>query len=308
MFDQSTGFLASLARSKVRNRLSLIHNPTSGQRNRQRLQSFLGALGKCGMRVALHATGERGHASALARNASARDSDVLAIAGGDGTINEVINGVADRSLPIALLPLGTANVLAAELGLPRDPDRLARVIARGKTAEAFVPTANRRRFIMMVGAGFDAYVVATVQPRLKRVFGRLAYVVAFGRALFRFPYRRYQVSIDGTRYEAASVIVANGRCYGGRFTCAPDARIDDPDLHVCLFLRSGPWSALRYGTALVLGTLDRRSDVAIMRGRHVEVLGEPGEAVQCDGDLGLTLPLCIDAGSDTLRFIVAADG
>ena len=308
MFDQSTALPESLAAARAYNRLSVIHNPASGLRNRQRLTRFLQELTAHGMRVAHHQTAERGHAAALAECVSSLDSDVLVIGGGDGTINEVINGAIDRALPIALLPLGTANVLAAELDLPRDPGRLAQAIADGKTSEVFLPAANGRRFTMMVGAGFDAHVVATVNRRFKRLLGRLAYVAAFCRALFRFPYRRYEVVVDGTAYEAASVIVANGRCYGGRFTCAPEARVDEPDLHVCLFLRSGPWSAVRYGVALLLGVLHRRRDVLMVRGSHVEIRGAPGEPAQCDGDLALTLPLCIEAGLETLRFIVSPQG
>jgi diacylglycerol kinase (ATP) len=105
-------------------------------------------------------------------------------------------------------------------------------------------------------------------------------------------------------HDAASVVIANGRYYGGRFTCAPDAALDDADLHVCLFLAGGRWSALRYGIALVCGRLHRRSDVRIVRGREIRVTGAAGEPVQCDGDVVTTLPLVVRASGETLRLIV----
>jgi diacylglycerol kinase family enzyme len=210
------------------------------------------------------------------------------------------------SLPVAILPLGTANVLAAELGLSARSFQLARCVLEGATTEVYLPRANGRRFTMMVGVGFDAHVVAGVNCRLKRFLGRMAYIVAFARIVRKFPYRCYEVIVDGRTYRAASVIIANGHYYAGRFSCAPEARLDDPDLHVCLFLRTGRWSTLRYGLSLLLGSLHRRSDVMILRGRSVDVRGQPGEPVQCDGDIATILPLSVRATGEKLRFLTAA--
>ncbi len=234
------------------------------------------------------------------------DADVIVIAGGDGTINEVVNGLSLLSLPVAVLPLGTANVLAAELGLSARSSRLAHCVCEDATTEVYLPRANGRRFTMMVGVGFDAHVVAGVNCRLKRFLGRMAYIVAFARMVRKFSYRCYEVTVDGRTYRAASVIIANGHYYAGRFSCAPEARLDDPDLHVCLFLRTGRWSTLRYGLSLLLGSLHRRGDVMILRGRSVEVRGKPGEPVQCDGDIATILPLSVRATGEKLRFLTPA--
>jgi diacylglycerol kinase family enzyme len=211
--------------------------------------------------------------------------------------------LAAGSLPVALLPLGTANVLAGELGIPARPSRLARCIREGATTDVYLPRANGRRFTMMVGVGFDAHVVADVSCRLKHLFGRTAYLLAIAKMFRKFPYRFYEVIVDGKAYRAASAVIANSHYYAGRLTCAPDARLDDPDLHVCLFLRSGRWSTLRYGLSLLLGRLHRRSDVMIVRGRTVEVRGHPGEPVQCDGDIATILPLTVNATEEKLRFL-----
>lgn len=304
MFDQSRDHLTALGDAPARLRMRLVHNPTSGLRNARRLGRFLRVFAAQGMAVSVQRTGRCGDAQAFAAETSA-GADVLAVAGGDGTINEVLNGVRDASLPIAIVPLGTANVVAAEVGSPRRPFRLAKAISARGLTEAYLPRANGRRFAMMVGVGFDAHVVVAVNRRLKRVLGKGAFVLAFIKTLREFPYRRYDIVIDGRAYRAASVIIANGHFYGGRFTCAPAARLDEPDLHVCLFLGTGPWSTIRYGLSLVLGTLYRRPDFQIVRGRHIEVRGAPGEPVQCDGDAALALPLTVVATGDRVRFVTS---
>jgi YegS/Rv2252/BmrU family lipid kinase len=303
MFDQSGELLAALASADRRPRITVIHNPTSGSWNARRLHRFLKPLAADGLSIDIRRTRRCGDGEALAAAVSAQDTDVLAIAGGDGTIDEVVNGLAVASLPVAILPLGTANVLAAELGISARSSRLARRVLEGSTTEVYLPRANGRRFTMMVGVGFDAHVVAGVNCRLKHFLGKAAYVLAFASTVWKFPYRCYDVIVDGHAYRAASVVIANGHFYGGRFSCAPDARLDEPDLHVCLFLRTGRWSTLRYGLSLLLGRLHRRQDVDIVRGRTIEVRGETGEPVQCDGDAAAALPLMVSATTERLRFV-----
>jgi YegS/Rv2252/BmrU family lipid kinase len=303
MLDESRGHLAALAAAHDRPRITMIHNPTSGSWNARRLHRFVESLAAEGMSIDIRRTRKRGDGKALAAAIAPGDADVLVIAGGDGTINEVVNGLTAISLPVAILPLGTANVLAAELGISARSSRLARSILEGRTSEVCLSRANGRLFTMMVGVGFDAHVVAGVNCRLKHILGKTAYILAFARTVWKFPYRRYEVIVDGRAYRAASVVIANGHFYAGRFTCAPGARLHEPDLHVCLFLRTGRWSTLRYAISLLLGTLHRRRDIEIVRGRTIEVHGEPGEPVQCDGDAATTLPLTVDATGEKLRFL-----
>lgn len=308
MLDQSRAWLAALSPAR-QSRLAVIHNPVSGRANGRRMRRYLRALRDCGLTADLRVTHASGDAEHLASMVTDETAGTLVVAGGDGTINEVINGAVPAfSPPIALLPLGTANVLHAELSLPTAPAPLAAAIAAGNTQPVYTPTANGRRFVVMAGAGFDAHVVADVSGRTKRLLGRGAYVLSALRTLLRFPFRGYDVAVDGVKHQAASVIIANAHYYGGRYTCAPDARLDDPDLHVCLFRRGGRWAALRYSLALLRGTLHRRPDVTIIRARHVEVRGEPGEPVQCDGDALATLPLTVEADGRALSFIVPPSG
>jgi diacylglycerol kinase family enzyme len=206
-----------------------------------------------------------------------------------------------------LVPLGTANVLAAEIGLATSPAVVARTIAQGASERAYVGLANGRCFTAMAGVGFDAHVVANVDLGLKRRIGKGAYVLESLRQLFRFRFPRYRVTVDGRAFEAASVIVAKGHYYAGRYVCAPEARLDRPELHVCLFQRGGRWNAIRYAVALALGRLPKLPDFRIVRGSTVTIDGPPGEPVQGDGDIIAQLPARIEIAPRPLHLIVPGD-
>jgi diacylglycerol kinase (ATP) len=294
-------------------RMTVVFNPTAGGRRRARLDETLKLLRASGCEVAVQATAARGDAETIARGFGVPPQalDLLVIAGGDGTINEAVNGLlsagGDGASSMALVPLGTANVLANEIGLATAPAAVARAIARGASVRAYVGVANGRCFTAMAGAGFDAHVVANVSLRLKRLFGKGAYVLESLRQLWRFPFPRYRVNVDGQSYDAASVIVAKGHFYGGRYVCAPEARLDQPEFHVCLFERGGRWNAVRYALALALGRLPRLPDFRVVRGRAVTIDGPSGDPLQGDGDIIARLPVRIEIAPQPLRLIVPSD-
>ena len=232
------------------------------------------------------------------------------VAGGDGTINEAVNGLTGAGTqppPLAVLPLGTANALASEIGLDLSPERTARTIAMGRAVPVVVGRANDRVFSMMAGAGFDAHVVEAVNLDLKRLIGKGAYVWESARALWRFGFPGYRVTLDGTVHDAASVIVAKGHFYGGRFVCAPEARLTEPLFQVCLFRHPGAWNALRYATALGLGRLDRLPDYQVVPARDVLIEGPDGDPVQGDGDVIARLPVRIRLVPEALRLVMPTD-
>src|SRR5262245_61827123 len=292
-------------------RMTVVFNPTAGGRRRARLNQTLKLLRDSGCEVAVQATAARGDAETIAREFGGQPQprDLLVVAGGDGTINEAVNGLLSGggASPLALVPLGTANVLANEIGLVTAPAAVARTIAGGTAVHAYVGIANGRCFTAMAGAGFDAHVVAHVSLRLKRLLGKGAYVLESLRQLWRFSFPRYRVTVDGQSYDAASVIVAKGHYYGGRYVCAPDARLDQPEFHVCLFQRSGRWHAIRYALALVFGRLPRLADFRVVRGRAVTIDGPAGDPLQGDGDIIAHLPARIAIAPQPLHLIVPPD-
>ncbi len=274
---------------RPRRRLLVIANPLLSRRRKRRLDAAIARLEAMGCTVSMLQS--RGPDGGALRRDDLERYDAVVAAGGDGTVNEVVNGLGEASVPLALLPLGTANVLAAELDLPQAPARLAELIVHGRPRSLYLGRVDGRRFMMMVGVGFDAHAVAGVAPLLKRLAGRLAYVAAALGQLVRYPFPLFDVFVDGAAWRASQVIVANGRYYAGRFVCAPRARLAEPGLHVCLFQSPGRWQALRYGLAFLLGRLERLSDYAVIPASSVYVAGPAGHPVQADGDIVATLPI-----------------
>ena len=290
---------------RQRRRLLVILNPAAGRRHRSRCQATLEHLTALGCEVVLKETTAPGEATDLARAADPGSFDGVVAAGGDGTINEIINGLISINLPLAILPLGTANVLAAEIGLDLAPDSVARAIVEGPQRAISCGKAGERFFTQMAGVGFDAHVVENVDLALKRRIGKGAYVAEALRQAFRFGFPTYQVIADGERFEAASVIVANGRHYAGRYLLAPEASIEEPAFQVCLFERGGPLAVARYGLALQTGSLPRRRDLRRILARKVRIEGPLGDPVQGDGDTIARLPVEISIVPDAVDLIFA---
>ena len=264
---------------------------------------MLTRLREHGCAVDLRETQAPGDAERFAAEADPAAFDVVVAAGGDGTVNETINGLARSGLPLGLIPLGTANVLATEIGLRTDPASLARCVALGRPRPVTLGVANGRRFILMAGAGFDAHVVAGVSVPMKRRLGKGAYVLSTLRQLLVFTFPSYEVLIDNTAQHAASVIVANGRYYGGRFVCAPDASLESATLRVCLFERSGRRATIGYALAMFTGRLPKLSSYRVIEARRIEIRGRPGEPLQGDGDIIGELDVAIEVLPNALDLI-----
>ena len=284
-------------------RVVVLYNPIAGRRRKRRFTATLDRLRALGCDVEVLATRHAGEAEAFARRIGATDCDVLAVAGGDGTINEVVNGLRADAPPLAVIPLGTANVFAREMALPSSPARLAAVIAQGEPQAIHVGNANGRRFVQMAGIGFDARVVEGIDPDAKRRFGRVAYAAEIARQWWHYRPARYRVTADGGTFEGSTVVIAKGRYYGGGFVLDPAADAARPELRVCLFLRAGRAPLLRYLVALGTGTLSRRRDVRTVAAREIDVVGEGREGVQLDGDIRATLPCRIAVEPEPIRVL-----
>ncbi|MEX0758134.1 MAG: diacylglycerol kinase family protein, partial [Tistlia sp.] len=213
------------------------------------------------------------------------------------------NRAGGRGLPLAILPLGTANVLAAEIGLSTRPAAVARAILEGVARPVALGEANGRAFCLMAGVGFDARVVARVDGRLKKRLGKLAYVVQTLRQLAVYDFPRYRVAIDEEIYAAASAVACNAHFYGGRYVLAPAAGLEAPSLEVCLFERPGRLHAARYALAMLLGLLPRLPDYRVVTGRRIAIQGPVEDPIQGDGDIVASLPGVIRVLPDALDLV-----
>lgn len=292
----------------------VIYNPIAGRRRLRRLREVLDRLRAAAVDIDLQPTSARGHAERLACDMAR--ADLVVAAGGDGTINEVVNGLMaalaqGRTVPpLGLVPLGTANVLAREIGLSTDAASVTAALL-GDAEIAFRPgrlrnAAAQRHFAMMAGIGFDADVVGKVDLRLKRLLGRGAYGLASAGRFFAYRPHVFRLAIDGAPFQAASVVVSRGRHYAGPFIAAPQASLAESPLHVCLFEQPGHLAVLRYGSALLRNALPQARGYRVVVARSVEILGHEAQLVQADGDIVATLPLKVDVAEQAIRLKIPA--
>jgi len=279
----------------VRPHILIIVNPAAGRArsSERRLRRFITALQQQGCTVVLRRAGRSlGGVERLANQAEP-GFDAIVAAGGDGTVSAVVNGLAGRAVPLGLLPLGSANVLAREIRLPRAPEALALLVASGPVSPIWPGRVGERTFVMMASAGFDSEIVAGISPGLKRRVGRLAFAWGFLVRLWHCSACELTVRADGVEHRAAAVIAANGRHYAGPFVVAPGADLAEPMLELVLLRRCGRWAMLRYAAALFLGRVTRLGDIAILRARQASVAANRALPVQADGEIVGELPVML---------------
>ena len=297
-----------------RRRLLVIYNPTAGAGRQKRLQAVLDRLRAAGAAIELKPTLARGDAERFAAEIDPTSCDAVVAAGGDGTINEVANGLLAaiaRGLappPLGIVPLGTANVLARELEILGSVEKICRNLLDGRIVPIRLGRADSsvgtRHFIMMAGVGFDAHVVEKVSLALKRWVGKAAYFIASLRRLLGYRADLYRLTVDDVPYQAASVIVARGRFYAGSFVIAPTSRLEHPALHACLFELAGRRHVMRYGHAMLRNRLHETRAYRVLPAQRIDILGHDGEPVQGDGDIIARLPATFTLESAALNFLM----
>jgi diacylglycerol kinase family enzyme len=266
----------------------IVFNPVAGRRRAHLLWRVLDVLVANGVRLELAETCRAGHAESLALEAVKRGEPMVVAAGGDGTIAEVANGLMGTGARLGVIPLGTANVLAHELGLPFSPRAVAAALAFGRTTTLWPGIAasaqGSRLFVQMLGVGFDAHVVKRVSFPMKKLLGKGAYVLRSVAEVTRYSYPQITMRLDEVETQAASVIVSKGKLYGGKFRLAADAMPGEPGFSVIMFDRSGPGAAMMYGAALPLNLLGHAPGVRRVRANRVDFIGNKPVPAQTDGD------------------------
>ncbi|MEN8149516.1 MAG: diacylglycerol kinase family protein [Planctomycetota bacterium] len=288
-------------------RIAVIRNPISGLSSRHRLvPAFLRALGTGGAEVTPLDTEGPGHAIDLAREAGERGCDVVVAVGGDGTMNEVLNGLSRGGPALATFPAGTASVFARATGMPFSPEEAARTVLAGRRRRIDVGRVNGRRFLLMVSVGWDAHVVAEVARSRRGHLGVHRYVLPVLHALRDYRWPRLSVLFDGAGVPqpARLAFACNFRDYGGIFRIAPDAQPDDGLLDFATFRRGGARDSVRWAVGALLGTLPRLRETEFVRGRTLVVTSDEPVPFQVDGDPGGVTPVTIETEPDALEVIV----
>jgi len=296
----------------VRDRIKIIVNPVSGRGRALRLaESVTELLRRQGCTVDLQLTQKGGDARKFASESAGFSA--LAATGGDGTVNEVLNGLpADGAPALAMLPSGTANVFAKELRLPRGAQGLARILRDGREIswDLGVDRIGGRKFLLFASAGYDAHVVHIFHAARKGPIQMWQYVYWGLKSILHFEVPRITVEIDGARVttEAAWVTISNVPSYGGPLVFTPRARPDSKTFEVMIQHARKPRDVVRMFWAAILGWMGipyAMHDVTFHTARRVRVTSSDGRPVplQMDGDPAGVLPTDLEVVPGGIRVL-----
>lgn len=253
-----------------------------------------------GWDLTLETTSRPGDATDLARAAVESGADAVIVAGGDGTLNEAVQGLAGSETALGYVPYGTVNVWAREMRLPLQAEGAARELVAGRLERVDLGVADGRYFLLMASVGFDSEVLRRAQgmEQYKHRFGVLPYVATGLSTAPLFRGVDVELRYDGLirRVQALMLVIGNTRLYGGRFQLTPNAVANDGWLDLCIIKGRGPLALVRQSLPVLLSGTISHSDVDVLRVREVSVQADEPIPVQMDGEL---------AGATPMRFAVA---
>jgi YegS/Rv2252/BmrU family lipid kinase len=284
--------------------LRVIYNPVAGRKIVTKIDRLRALLEARGTPFEIVKTSGPGDAVLLAKEAAHAGADTVLAVGGDGTVNEIANGLAGSGTRLAVVPHGTGNVFAQEVGLPKTVEGCLDLLYSGKTIEVPLARAEERYFVVLASAGFDAEVVERMGHRQKNLLGIVAYVLAGMRHLLR-PQPTLWMEFPGReRMEVQAVIVCRGKKYGGGVTMAPAANIEGNTLQVVALQKTGRWALFGFALNALRGKHVSSPAVLIREARSVLVRSRIPSAAQVDGDYLGPLPVRFEMTDVTLRIVV----
>jgi diacylglycerol kinase (ATP) len=308
------------------NHATLIYNPVAGRRPARReaeVRAAADVLRRSGIDLDIVSTVGPGSARELAQSAAQRGSDAIFVCGGDGTINEVVNGIAKDGCALGILPGGTANIAAKDLGLPHHPVAAARALAKSKphrialgraiwqsTIPDAAPEDNRaadRYFLSVAGVGFDAYVVHRLSWSFKTALGVAAYAWEAIHQACRYSFPRFACRNSQGEWRGTQALFQRTERYAGWFHLAPGGSLLNSRMQVCVFESSDPWRYVLYTGALALRQHLTLEDVHLVEGSHLAcAVEQPGRPVyvELDGELAGQLPATFELVPDALTLLL----
>ena len=293
----------------MKSSIVLISNPVAKKASERKIKAAYHLLKSRGYEVEIVSTKYKGHAEGLAIEAIKKSPSLIIAAGGDGTFNEVINGIAGSEIPIAILPLGTTNVLAKELDIPENVEgameiavsRTPKTISLGKIVIIRASSFVSRYFVLMAGIGFDGEAVFGINETIKKFSGKGSYIFSGIRTLYRFNLGELTLLINGKSYSGYSAVIGNTAKYGGHFKITPDARLTEPILYVCIFKGKKRLDILRYFFGVLKGNHLQFEDVEYLKAKIVEIQGNAH--IQIDGDYFGMTPAKVEIIPDMVRLV-----
>ena len=286
----------------------VILNPAAHNERAQRKRAQVESLAQD---CAVWATTSTGEAELMARRGVAEGFERIVAAGGDGTINEVVNGICQSGVGpgtdtmLGLLPIGTMNVFATELGLPiHDLEHCWNIVQSDSTRSVDLPKANQKFFVQLAGVGLDAQVVKETSTHFRRSFGPLSYLISAVQIAARQPPRLFIQSEDASIDEGSFVLLGNGRLYGGPFPFFKHALLDDGLLDVIVFKRLGYLEIIKYLQDVVFSSEIRVPELEYFQTARLRVESDQSVPVELDGELVGNCPVEFGLQARSLRVLV----
>jgi diacylglycerol kinase (ATP) len=307
----------------MKSSIFLINNPKAKRSSEGKIMLASRFLKSRGYKVEVFSTTHRGHAESIAREARDKAVSLIVAAGGDGTFNEVINGIAGSEVPMAILPLGTTNVLAKELGIPENVEgameiavgNTPKTVSLGKIVRSSEDNGNNlpsppfrkggmggfRYFVLMAGIGFDGETVFGISETIKKFSGKGAYIYNGIKTLYKFDPVELTFDVDEKSYSGFSAIVGKAAKYGGNFRVTPDARLIDPAFYICIFKGKKRLDIFRYVVGIVTGSHLGFKDVEYLKAEKIQIDGNAH--IQIDGDYFGKTPAKIEIVPGIVRLV-----
>ena len=282
-------------------KICIIFNPKAGSSKLAKLNKIIAELNKNNI-VTLFETTAAGDATNIARTESAH-FDIVVAAGGDGTINEVVNGI-DPNTPLAIIPMGTANIVAIEAGISNNSKAICAAINQGKTKRAYVSTINNKKFILMAGIGYDAKVVNNINPKLKKVFGKLIFALEGLKQFFKLKEFNITITSNNQTHHANWVLITNAKYYAGPHSITKRTNIFNEDL-VCYLFQDLTKLSFLYNLFLIIffGDLSKSKKIKTIHSSSFDISSQHTTPIQCDGEPFGHLPATIQSNKEFINLI-----
>ena len=285
------------------NKIAIIYNPNAGSAKIKKLLKIKERL-SLKSSVTIYDTQKPGDATSIAKR-ECKNFDIIVAAGGDGTINEVINGI-DINTKLGIIPLGTANILAIEAGIKNDIKSICKSIEKGVTKKIYISNINNKKFFLMAGIGYDGDIVHKMKPSLKKIFGKAMF--GFLGLLEFFKLKKYNIKVE-TESETAFgnwVLVTNSKYYAGPYKITKSTSIFNDNI-VCYVFNDLSRLGFLYYIFLIIfyGDLSRSKKVTKIISKNIKISSKEKINVQCDGEKYGNLPIEINFSSESVNLLTA---
>jgi len=288
----------------MRSLIVIIANPAARSSSAGKIEKASSIINEEGFKTEILLTEKSSHAVDLARAALNKNPHLIIAAGGDGTINEVMNGIAGSQTPLAILPMGTTNVLAKELGIPENihgavelaVSNKPKMVSLGRIELVHNTLPITRYFCLMAGIGYDGKAVHDVNLKIKNISGKTAYILSGLKNFLSYTPDELNLTVDGIQHSGYSAIICNASRYGGHMKVAPE-----PFLYTCIFKGKRRRDLLRYVLGIMRGNHIKSPDVVYLKSSVIEVKGNAH--IQIDGDYIGKTPAKITVGKNILRLV-----